>query len=150
MTCYEKIIEMLPVEINDSIRHIFTLDDETLKRVNRLGKRECEKLSANLAFTMGVDDFEMRVIDFLNFVEKPKLDKKVKDLSIENMWDRWERGGRVSKKELSKIIGCSIDKIESYCSKSASVYLKSYSRGAGANVYFKKSDWEEYEPYLER
>ncbi len=150
MTCYEKIIEMLPVEINDSIRKIFTLDEETLKRVNRLGSKECERLSANLAFTIGVDDFEMRVIDFLNFIEKPKLDKKVKDLSIENMWDRWVRDGRVSKKELSLIINRSIDTIESYCSKSASVYLKSYSSGVGANVYFKKSDWEEYEPFLKR
>ena len=150
MTCYEKIIEMLPVEINDSIRKIFTLDEDTLKRVNRLGSKECERLSANLAFTIGVDDFEMRVIDFLNFIEKPKLDKKVKDLSIENMWDRWVRDGRVSKKELSLIINRSIDTIESYCSKSASVYLKSYSSGVGANVYFKKSDWEEYEPFLKR
>ena len=58
--------------------------------------------------------------------------------------------GRVSKKELSLIINRSIDTIESYCSKSASVYLKSYSSGTGANVYFKKSDWVEYEHYLKR
>lgn len=150
MTCYEKIIKMLPFDINDSIKDLYTLDNETLKRVNRLGSVECENLSAWLAFTMDVDDFSLRVVDFLNGIEKPKLEKKLADLSSTTMWDRWNNNGQVSKRELSIILSRSVDVIEGYCRKGQDVYLKSYSKGKNSNVYFKKSDWEEYEAFLER
>jgi len=150
MTCYEKILELLALVCEGNIEEVFILDDITLKRLNKLGAKQCEHLCTHLDLCVLPHDYEKEIYNFLNHAEKPKLDKMVKDLSIDNMWDRWERGGLVSKKELSLIISCSVDKIESYCRKSAGVYLKSYSSGTGANVYFKKYDWDEYEAHLER
>ena len=151
MTCYEKVLDNLPFILHEGIKEDYKISDSTLTRINKLGEVECEGLCYIVDFAYNIGQhWESFLIDYLNGIDKPKLDKKVKDLSTDNMWDRWERGGRVSKKELSLIIGCSVDKIEGYCSKSAGVYLKSYSSGTGANVYFKKSDWEKYEPYLER
>ena len=151
MTCYEKILESLPFTLNESIKDDYVLSDDTSTRVNKLGTNECE----GLCWLVGVDydgtqNWESFINSYLNGIDKPKTDKRLKELSNNNMWDRWERGGRISKKELSLIICKSVDVIEKYCRKSQAVYLKSYSNGDYSNVYFKKEDWLEYEVFLER
>lgn len=148
ISCYEKVLNNLPaIPMNERAKKAYILSDTTLKRVNKLNAEECKGLYSWVSFQydLGVD-FEDFIIDYLNYIEKPKLDKMNVELKkLKSVEERVNKNALLSKRDIAFMLGVSLPQVDIWL-KDISNPIPSIQLKEGGAIKFR---WSEVEAWVD-
>lgn len=91
------------------------------------------------------------LIDALGDIDDGSKDEIIAKLKAkhDDLKTRWENDETVTLKEFVYITGLSRDMVEKFIGYNP-VHLKYYQAGKGAKIFFKRSDWLEFQKYIQQ